>query len=262
MFDKLIAFGIALADKHLALATLLLGVVSLYVLGFDADKLISGPYTIAALVLFDMFIRVSTYIHTCAKLQKITESAEEYGNITEDVCQIKDSVAMQLDILSTLVNNATQLNSFVVRIYSAIQGMPSKQQFKIIVNLATQKLSLELWQTFTSYACNSKSGVDPLLTVQKLRWDFDALVTKYIENTMVYNNHIISEDFQHTLREEISKFTESMCNSVMGSQSLEDKFYSAMIAAKSLENNLIFMWDNYIKLLPYNFLATIHVEGD
>lgn len=263
MFDRLIAFGIALADKHLALATLLLGVVSLYVLGFNAANLSSQPYAIVALILFDMFIRVSTYTHVCAKLHKLSDSMEDYDELSESVSQLSESFNMQMEILNNMVNNATQLNNYVVRIYTAIQGMPNKQQFKLIINLSTQKLSLELLQIYTSYACSNKNTmIDPMLTVQKMNWDFDAVVHRYIENAMLYNNQVFSETMQNNIKTEISKYTDTMCSTLTGSQSTEDKFYSAMIAAKSLESNLTAIWDSFIKSLPDSFPATIHTEGD
>ena len=77
MFDKLAQIVLNLADKHLPLATLIIGMLILYLFGFDADKLTTLPYALIALIVSDMFIRVAAYIHVMIKIENINKILEK-----------------------------------------------------------------------------------------------------------------------------------------------------------------------------------------
>jgi len=253
MFDKLTTLAIHLLDKHLILGSIVIGVLSLYLLDFNADKLVETKYAIFAFIVIDIFVRIASYIHLTLKLDGTKTSINKATEMTDKIETLLDMSESIANIHVDIVSNIHVLNKNILKLCEVMKGIPNKPQLRFFIAMRTKLYLMEIVEQCVSYIFNNSLMKTPPTSVskQKINLDFYKKKEAYYKDIQIYLNPNIVITAKYDIEEEINRYITEVVN-LIDSNMINDveKLYTLMIYNTTSEEKLVSIWNDHISNLP------------
>lgn len=252
MVDKLLTLIIKLLDKHLVLATTVIGVLTLYLLGFNADNLINMPYTVIALILLSIFIKLATYVHIIFKLEFSEKLASDSSKILEKLDDVADYSKTKAETYNTIITNNQLLNANISKLCDMIEGIPNKPQLKLFISMRTKLYMMEIIEACVSLLYSgSFTDINMMTTMNRKKFQLDLNKKKqdYYKNIIGFINSANLATAQPEVDASISMHIEEIIDLLDSNATQIEKLYNIMIVNTTTEEQLIKIWDHYVRLI-------------
>lgn len=251
MFDKLAQIVLNLADKHLPLATLIIGMLILYLFGFDADKLTTLPYALIALIISDMFIRVAAYIHVMIKIENINTNIKNNDPHSEKLNDIYIHTKTLSELHNTVVVNITNMNTILLKLCNIMRGMPNKAQLITFITMRTKLLHMEIVEeTINHLYANKIITTMSTLNRKKLVLDLKKSKEKYYKDISTYLSKNVLKNAQIELDAELDMYIEEIIELIEDTRAeIPEKIYNVIIVNNTKETNINAIWNHHIQSL-------------
>ncbi len=251
MFDKLAMLALQLLDKHLVLASVIIGILSLYLLGFNADKLAQTRYTILAFIIMSIFIHIASYIHLIFKLDN-TKLSKNTLDLTDKIENLLDMTNAIANTHVDIVSNIHVLNTDILKLCDLMKGIPNKPQLRFFIAMRTKLYLMEIVEHCISYIFNNSLMTTPSsVNKQKINLDFYKKKESYYKDIQIYLNPNVVLNARSDIETEISRYINEVVN-LIDSNIITDieKLYTLMIYNTTSEEKLILIWNEHISNLP------------
>ncbi|MDD3399382.1 MAG: hypothetical protein PHW93_07300 [Candidatus Methanomethylophilaceae archaeon] len=253
MIDKLFAIALQLMDKHLILASVLIGVLSLYILGFNADKLIQTQYALLAFIIIDIFIRIASYINISLKIDSNKKGISQANTMTTKLENILDITESLATVHVNIVSNINALNSSILKLCDMMKGIPNKPQLRLFISMRTKLYLMEIIEQCISYIY-SNSLVDTYMSMtsvnrRKINLDLHKRKDIYYNEIQIYLNPNIVLNAKKELDNIIDSYINEIIDLMDSNVANVEKMYTLMIINTTTEEQLLKIWCMHISNL-------------
>ncbi len=239
-----------IAEKHLAAATIFAGFIGLYLFGFDADKLVQLPYSILALLLFNVVLATGYYIGVVTHIENTKQFLSSNSESLDKLDEIYESSKINNSLNNNIITNLTSTNQIIMKLCNIMKGIPNKTQLLTFITMRTKLLTIDILEQSIIFLINNVDINMSRLNQQKFENDLKKKKIVYYDQITKYLSKNIIDNIKKELDIEISMYFDEVLDIINDHKSEQlEKIYNIMIINTTKEEIFLKLWTHHVRLL-------------